>query len=408
MKKTIWFISKYSKIPQNGGVGSRDFMILKELAKMGCHCFFITSFGNHLSGFSHQKKIYEIQDVNDVHVCKIKTNRYKRAKSVGRIISWIVFELRLFLLPNKYRHPKPDVVVASSLSLLSIFNGLVLKNRYKCRLIFEIRDIWPLTLTEEGGYSNKNLFILLLGWIEKIGYKRADVIVGTMPNLGEHVKNILGYEKKTFCIPMGVDVSQITPSQSISPDYQEKYILRDKKIIGYAGTIGITNALDIFFECARLMKDDESIYFLVIGSGDLKEAYVEKTKDLDNVGFAPKVLKEQVPSVLAQCSILFLSTFPSKVWEYGQSLNKVIDYMLAGKPIICSYSGYQSMINEANCGIFTTPGDVVELKNAVLAYADLSQSERDSIGERGRKWIIENRQFSILARNYYSIMFPEL
>ena len=82
--------------------------------------------------------------------------------------------------------------------------------------------------------------------------------------------------------------------------------------------------------------------------------------------------------------------------------------MLAGKPIICSYSGYQSMINEANCGIFTTPGDVEELKNAILTYADLSQSERDRIGARGRKWIIENRQFPILAKNYYSIMFPEL
>lgn len=408
MKKTIWFINKYSRIPQNGNIGTRDFMILKELAKMGCHCNLITSSGNHLSGFSHQKKIYEIQDVNDVHVCKIKTNRYKGAKSVGRIISWIVFELRLFLLPNKYRHPKPDVVVASSLSLLSILNGLVLKNRYKCRLIFEIRDIWPLTLTEEGGYSTKNLFVLLLGWIEKIGYKRADVIVGTMPNLGEHVKNILGYEKKTFCIPMGADISQITPSQSISPDYKEKYIPRNKKIIGYAGTIGITNALDIFFECARLMKDDESIFFLVVGSGDLKESYVKKTKDLNNVGFAPKVPKEQVPSVLAQCSILFLSAFPSKLWEYGQSLNKVIDYMLSGKPIICSLSGFQSMINEADCGVFTTPGDVEELKNAILAYVALSQSERDSIGARGRKWIIENRQFPILAKNYYSIMFPEL
>ena len=113
------------------------------------------------------------------------------------------------------------------------------------------------------------------------------------------------------------------------------------------------------------MKDDESIYFLVIGSGGLKETYVEKTKDLNNVGFAPKVSKEQVPSVLAQCSMLFLSTFPSKVWEYGQSLNKIIDYMLAGKPIICSYSGYQSMINEANCGVFDS-GDVVELKDAIL------------------------------------------
>lgn len=407
MKKTIWFINKYSKIPQDGDIGSRDFMILKELAKMDCQCFYITSSGNHLSGFNHQKNIYEMDDVSGVHVCKIKTNKYKGAKSIGRLLSWILFEFWLLVLPNKHKSSKPDVVVASSLSLLTILNGIILKAKYKCRLIFEIRDIWPLTLTEEGGYSTKNLFVLVLGWIEKVGYKKADVIVGTMPNLGAHVKEVLGYEKETYCIPMGVDISQINPVSSISLEYRDAYFPPNKTIIGYAGTIGRTNALEIFFECARLMKDNDSVYFLVVGSGDLKDSYVDQTKDLSNVGFAPKVSKEQVPSVLAQCSMLFLSAFPSKVWDYGQSLNKVIDYMLAGKPIICSYSGYQSMINEAECGIYTNPGDVVELKNAVMTYADMPQSEREEIGKRGRQWIIENRQFPILAKKYYSIMFSE-
>ncbi len=33
-------------------------------------------------------------------------------------------------------------------------------------------------------------------------------------------------------------------------------------------------------------------------------------------------------------------------------MNKVVEYMLAGKPIIASYTGYPSMINEAECGYF--------------------------------------------------------
>jgi len=46
--------------------------------------------------------------------------------------------------------PKPDVIVASSLSPLTVVNGFLLRKRYRCRLVFEIRDIWPLTITEEG------------------------------------------------------------------------------------------------------------------------------------------------------------------------------------------------------------------------------------------------------------------
>ena len=41
-----------------------------------------------------------------------------------------------------------------------------------------------------------------------------------------------------------------------------------------------------------------------------------------------------VQSVLSRCDLLYFSVHVSTVWKYGQSLNKVIDYMLAGKPVV--------------------------------------------------------------------------
>jgi hypothetical protein len=37
-----------------------------------------------------------------------------------------------------------------------------------------------------------NILIRFLSFIEKLGYNKADVIVGTMPNLVEHVENRIG------------------------------------------------------------------------------------------------------------------------------------------------------------------------------------------------------------------------
>ena len=76
-----------------------------------------------------------------------------------RILSWLDFEWQLLGLP-KEKLQTPDVVIVSSLSLLTILNGLLWKVRYKCRLIFEVRDIWPLTVTEEGGFTSWNPFVL--------------------------------------------------------------------------------------------------------------------------------------------------------------------------------------------------------------------------------------------------------
>ena len=59
-------------------------------------------------------------------------------------------------------------------------------------------------LTENGGFNRFNPFVLILSFVEWLGYKYSDQIVATMPNLGEHVSNILGYSRKVHCIPMGI------------------------------------------------------------------------------------------------------------------------------------------------------------------------------------------------------------
>ena len=75
---------------------------------------------------------------------------------------------------------------------------------------------------------------------------------------------------------------------------------------------------------------------------------------MTNISFAPKVKKAQVQSVLRHCDVLYFSVEDSKVWRYGQSLNKLIDYMHARKArLSASYSGYPSMLNEAQCGVLS-------------------------------------------------------
>jgi glycosyltransferase involved in cell wall biosynthesis len=126
---------------------------------------------------------------------------------------------------------------------------------------------------------------------------------------------------------------------------------------------------------------------------------------LPNVIFAPAVEKYAVQSVLAECDLLYLSAFKSKIFDYGQSLNKLIDYMLSAKPILASYSGYPSMINEAGCGTFVPAENAVLLEQEIIRYSKLSPDNRSAIGARGRDWLLENRQYHMLAEEYQSIIF---
>lgn len=399
MQKTIWFISKYASPPQYAKAPSRLFYLAKESINLEYNVLFITSDSNHFSNFPHTNKTYNDEYDEGVHIKWIKTKKYKKTASITRILSWFDFEWKLFSM-NITNIIKPDVVIVSSLSIFSIIYGYYLKRKFKAFLVFEIRDIWPLTMTEEGGFSKWNPLVLLIGLIEKFGYKKADLIVGTMPRLDLHVRSVLGYERPFFCSPLGFDPNNYKSEIIEEKNPFQKFVPQNKVIVGYAGSMGITNALEPFIEAIKLASVHENIHFLLVGSGDLKEGFEEQLRGFENVTFLPRIAQNEVKLFLKVCDILYLSTQHSKVWDYGQSMNKVVEYMLASKPIIASYSGYPSMIDEANCGAFVNSNKPTELKNAILNFVDMDIEERLKKGANGREWIYNNRKYSLLAYEY--------
>jgi len=397
----ILIISKYASVPMYSKAPSRLFYLSKEFINLGHEATLITSDSNHLADYPLTKKTFNSENIEGVPVCWIKTKKYQKIASIERVISWFDFEFKLFQLNfKKLNLHNPDVIIVSSLSIFSIIYGFYLKKKFNCLLVFEIRDIWPLTMTEEGGFSKYHPLVSFIGLIEKFGYKKSDLIVGTMPKLNLHIKNILGYEKDSFCSPLGFNphdykeeiLKETNPFLDIFP--------KDKFIVGYAGSIGTTNALEPLIECIKLFKKNNKIHFILIGSGDLKEKFEKQLLGYENATFLNRVEQKQIKYFLNLCDVLYLSTKKSKIWDYGQSLNKIVEYMLSSKPIIASYSGFPTMINEAGCGKFIPVDNPEEIKSAILEFFNMYEKDREEIGKRGREWIFKNRRYSKLAKEY--------
>src|SRR5690606_7663612 len=180
---------------------------------------------------------------------------------------------------------------------------------------------------------------------------------------------------------------------------------KGKFTIAHVGSIGISNALDVFMRCAESLVDNEKIHFLLVGDGDLKAEYQRQYGHLRNLTFAPKIPKRMVQSLLGECDLLYFSVHDSKVWRYGQSLNKVVDYMLAGRPVLASYTGFYSMINEAGCGEYVPAGDINALRKAIVCYSRAGEEQLREMGARGRDWILNNRLYEDLAVEYENVLF---
>lgn len=402
MGLNILIISKYASSKEYG-FETRLFAIARKLVLKDNTVTILSSDSNHFGKFPDFRNIYNFEKIDGIEVFWIKTFKYLKTVSIRRILSWIDFELKLLFFPKK-KILAPDLIIVSSLSLLTILNGIRLKKKYKCKLIFEIRDIWPLTLTEEGGFSKFNPFVLLLSWIEVLGYKNSDLVIGTMPNLQAHIKNVSEKPVPVSCIPFGFSLSDYDNNITPSEFPWSKKIPSDKLIIGYAGSIGLSNGLETFVKVIKKNSKNSSIFFVILGDGDLKQNFVNELEGYSNVAFLPKVNRNEVKFILQKCDILYFSALKSRVWDYGWSPNKLIDYMLSGKPILASYSGYLSMINEAQNGFVVPSSDEIALFNKINEITLLSKKELSEIGERGRKWIIENRQWETLANEYLKVM----
>jgi glycosyltransferase involved in cell wall biosynthesis len=405
MNKVVWYISKYANI-QKFGAETRQASFCKKFAEKNCNVRLVLSNSSHLYSSLPEMQGRYLELKNDNYdVTWVNTLKYKKATSIRRFISWFWFEFFVIMLPFSKKHKKPDVVIASSLSIMSVLSGSFFKLFFKSKFIFEVRDIWPQTLVDLKSVSKWHPLIIFLSLVEKLGYKYADEIVGTMPNLAKHVKSVTGYSDNVHFIPQGVCLDFYQKEQvSIGADYLEKYIPKGKFIVTYAGTLGIAYALNHVITAAKLLSSiNDNIHFVFLGNGLEESSLKKQSENLRNVTFAPRVKKEQVLSVLEASDVLLHSFKMEKVFQFGISPNKFIDYMFAKKPIVCMFSGYPSMINEANCGEFTPSEDPNALVDCLLKYEKMSEEERNKLGENGYNFLVKKRNFDVLSEQYMEL-----
>lgn len=401
----IIYISKYFNAPSDSETGSRGFHLCRELTRLGHEVKVLASKPPHIYGDTRLNKVFNKNLFEKLEVIFIKTINFLKKRSASRIISWIEFEIKCIYFIATQKN-KPDLIISSSLSLLSILTGLIFKTFYKVKVIFEVRDIWPLSAIEIGGFSKFNPLILLLSAVEKLGYKYSDAIVGTMPNLSEHVKSIVKKHPPVYCIPMGISEEHektLNQTQKNNPDVDFDFIPSKKFIVGYAGAFGAANALHYFLDAAKDL-ESTNIHFVFVGEGDLKIAFKEKYEHLPNITIGPRLKKHDVPRFLKKCDLLTFATNPAKIYKYGHSVNKVIDYMLAGKPCLGIYDGHDEMITKANCGFLLKDKNAKDIANKIHKISQLPPIKLNEMGENGKIWVESNRKFSTLGKEYDQIL----
>jgi glycosyltransferase involved in cell wall biosynthesis len=324
-----------------------------------------------------------------------------------RALNILVFVVRLLsVMRTLVREFRPDVVVASSTYPLDILPAWLMAKRAGARLVFEVHDLWPLTPIELGGISPRHPFVLLMRAAERFAYRRAERVVSILPMAAGYMRTRGMAAEKFVYVPNGIDPVEWEHGDGVrlSPEHAKAFAeLRDRGrfVVGYAGAHGLANALGTVLDAADLLRGEDAT-FVLVGQGPIK-AELERAaaeRGLDNVVFLPPVPKAAIPALLASPDALYIGLKRSDLFRFGVCPNKLIDYMMAGKPVIQAIEAGNDLVAEARCGISISPEDAAALADAVRRLMAADAVQRRAMGASGRSYVMEHHDYRRLAERF--------
>ena len=401
--KRLIIINQYIGSPHHG-MEYRHYYLAKNLIELGYKVTLISGSYSHLfSTPPSVDKSFKRENIDGIDYIWVKLPKYNSSKSVGRIWNMLYFAGKL----NFLKEIEPAHILVSSPSLFPIKYGYKLAKKFNTKLLFEIRDIWPLTLIELSNLKPTHPLIKFMRGYEKFGYKKSDKVISLLPNAKEHFLKH-GMEKEKFVyLPNGIELNS-SPKAQLPKEILEQ-IPKDKFIIAYSGTVGIANNLDYLVEVANLLRDKSDIFFIILGQGGEKARLQTKVDGLKlkNFLFLDPVSKEQVGSFLELIDVAFISLLPEKIFRFGVSPNKVFDYMYAKKPIIWAIEAGNNLVQEANCGVSVPLDKTGELKDTIVRLQGLSSQMLKKLGENGYNFVIKNHSYHELSKRLIKIIEEE-
>ncbi|HBE9119048.1 glycosyltransferase family 4 protein [Citrobacter braakii] len=314
----------------------------------------------------YKNKFYDISNMDGIRVVRVKTYITANEGFARRILDYLSFMVSSFIAGLFQK--KIDVVVATSPQFFCACSGWALSFFRQKKFVFELRDIWPASITAVGAMKN-NVIIRMLEKIEMFLYRKADSIISVTHSFKDELVERGIDSEKIEVVLNGVDLDKYKPAIQKDASLAQRYNLNNKFVAGYVGTHGMAHGLENIVAVAEKLKHHDNICFIFAGGGATRKKIVDlvNEKRLHNVILIDRQPKEMMPRIWSLCDVslvplvnnsLFSTVIPSKIFEC----------MAMGIPTIMSVPEGEAteIIRNTNSGITVDCEDVEQIANAII------------------------------------------
>lgn len=405
----ILLISHYAGAPQYG-MEFRSYYMAREWVRMGHRVMVVGASFSHLR---KQQPAVGRETLEGIEYWWLPTSQYE-GNGAKRVITMFQFVAQV------YRHRKeliafnPDIVIASSVYTFDLYPCRYIARRTHARLVYEVHDLWPLSVMIIGGYKPWHPFIWLLQRGENYAYRHCDMVVSMLDKAFPHMQRHGLTEDRFCCVPNGYLKEEWADVESIQLPEEYTQLLaklhqEGKTIVGFAGGHTQSTAMHVLIEAAKTLRDRSDVAYVMVGDGPQKKDLIQLAQDygLEHFYFLPPIPKSSIPKLLQQFDICYAGGVHSALHRYGTSFNKITDYMLSGHPIVNSVDEPGSLVERVGCGLQVEAENVKQVSKAICTLADLSPQEREAIGAKGRQYAIDNLEYHTLSQKFLDCIISE-
>ena len=384
--------------PEVNAPASRTFEHCKEWVKKGAEVTVITSFPNFPQGkvySGYKNKLIQKETIEGIDVVRLWTYiTANKGKFIKRIFDFASFAIISFFY-LLFRKNDYKIIIATSPQFFTGITALFISKIKNVPWIFEVRDLWPEGIIV---LKKDSTVYKLLEWVEGKYYKNASGIVTVTESYVLDIQKRFKISNNKFCVVYNGSNNKLFKETVKHPDLISVLKLKDKFIIGYAGTLGISHSLDFLVKCIpKIYKHRKNVHFLFIGSGamELEIKRIIYELKIKNVTLIPSVQKDKIVDYISLFDIgivplkkvpAYLKVIPSKIFELS-AMNK---------PILLGVDGeIRSIVEKYKAGVFFEPENENDLIDKVNYLYDNRNNLK--IYEKGLKLLSKDFDRQYLA-----------
>jgi colanic acid biosynthesis glycosyl transferase WcaI len=404
----ILLLSTYFQ-PESASNGILMTLLSEELTRQGHQVTVITGmphYDNNCVLPAYRRRLWARERRGAIRVNRVYLYvPTKKTQVLGRLLNYLSFNVTSLvagLLVGKH-----DILLVPSPPLTNGITGWLLSRYYGIPFIYNVQDIYPDVAVRLGILKNQRL-IRLFERMELLVYGKTTAISVISDGFARNLQRKGVPDAKLKVIPNFIDDTFVKPLPRCN-SFSEEHDLDNRFVALFAGNIGLSQGMDAVIDAAALLQHVPQILFVIVGNGASRQGLMQRAEQLglSNALFLPFQPYERIPEMYATADVCLIPLRRGLTEDSVPS--KLFSIMGAGRPVIAALdreSDTFRVIDQASCGVCTSPEDPQELADAILALFNNPDLAAE-MGECGRAYV-EQHYTCVSVAQKYNALFTSL